>query len=155
MDCSEQEEQLACRRILAYDAAWNAHDLPAVLAMHTDDSVFQSHTTGELATGKPQIGTMINRLWRLYPDLRFEIRRMYARQGLVVQEWTAVATHTRSIPGRGRAYRPTGEVLRWLGVDVIPLRDGLILRKDAYVDTAALQRQLEKGRSLTPERTPT
>jgi steroid delta-isomerase-like uncharacterized protein len=129
--------------IEAYDEAWNRHDADAVVACHTPDSVFQSHTTAESATGQQAIRRMVARYFKLFPDLTFTIRRLYARPGLVVQEWTARATHTRAIPTRHGAAQPTGRVLTWDGVDVMPMLGKLILRKDAYADSAALQRQLE------------
>ena len=132
--------------IEAYDAAWNQHALEAIIACHTFDSVFESHTTAEIATGHDAIRRMIARYFRTFPDLAFTIRRMHARQGLVVQEWTAHATHTVPIVTRQGLAAPTGRVLTWNGVDVMPMVGGLIVRKDAYVDTASLQRQIEAAR---------
>ena len=36
---------------LRYGAAWAAHDLDAIMAMHTDDTVFHLHRGGEPAIG--------------------------------------------------------------------------------------------------------
>ena len=88
---------------------------------------------------------MISAYFRMYPDLVFSIRRCYEREELVVTEWTATATHARAIPTRRGLARPTGKVLTWCGVDVMPMSGGLIVRKDAYADSAALLRQLESG----------
>ena len=132
--------------IVAYDEAWNRHDVAAILDRHTDDSVFESHTTGECARGKDAIRRMIERLFATFPDVTFTIRRLYAQEGLVVQEWTAHATHTRPVPTRDGIFPATGDSLSWQGVDVMPMRDDLIVRKDAYADTAALLRQLVQGR---------
>jgi|WetSurMetagenome_2_1015567.scaffolds.fasta_scaffold449586_2 steroid delta-isomerase-like uncharacterized protein len=141
-DSSLEEEGL--RTIIeAYDAAWNRHALDAIIACHTIDSVFESHTTAETATGHDAIRRMIARYFRMFPDLAFTIRRIYARPSLVVQEWTAQATHTVPIPTRRGLARPTGKVLTWDGVDVMPMAGSLIVRKDAYVDSAGLQRQIE------------
>jgi steroid delta-isomerase-like uncharacterized protein len=137
------EDQELSKIILAYNEAWNLRDLDAVLAYHTPDSVFENHTTGESAVGRGAIRLMIERYFRTFPDLAFSVRRMYARSGLLVQEWTAAAHHTRPIPTRVKVYQPTGHRLSWCGVDVMPMRDGLIVRKDTYSDSAALVRQLE------------
>jgi steroid delta-isomerase-like uncharacterized protein len=126
-----------------YLAAWNRHALDAILAHHTEDSVFQSHTTAELAKGHASIRRMIARYFRLFPDLTFTIRRLYVYPGLVAQEWTAHAVHTVPIPTVRGLARPTGAALTWEGVDVMPMQGLLIARKDAYVDSAALQRQIE------------
>ena len=132
--------------IEGYDAAWNQHSLEAILACHTFDSVFESHTTAEIATGHDAIRRMVAGYFRTFPDLGFTIRRMYARLGLVVLEWTARATHTVAIPTRHGLVAPTGRVLTWTGVDIMPMAGGLIVRKDAYVDIAGVQRQIEAAR---------
>jgi len=149
MDVTQADERTLVDRIVAYDDAWNRHDLAAILAFHTHDSVFQSHTTGELATGKAAIERMITKLFRVFPDLTFTFRRMYARRDLVVQEWTAHATHSCPIPTKARMFPPTGLQLAWDGVDIIPMQGGLIVRKDAYVDSAALLTQLQRA-SIAP-----
>lgn len=151
MSNSSLEEQGLRAIIEAYDAAWNRHALDAIIACHTIDSVFESHTTAETATGHDAIRRMIARYFRTFPDLAFTIRRMYARPGLVVQEWTARATHTAPIPTRHGLAEPTGRVLTWNGVDVMPMAGSLIVRKDAYVDSAGLQRQIEAARSSRPD----
>ena len=35
-----------------YNAAWNDHDLDAIMAMHAPDMVFENHTAGESAEGE-------------------------------------------------------------------------------------------------------
>lgn len=136
--------------VRAYDEAWNRHEIATILAHHTIDSVFESHNTGELATGRAAIGQLIARYFRVFPDLSFTIRRLYVCPGLVVQEWTARATHSVPIPTAHGLAAPTGGVLTWGGVDVMPMVGSLIARKDAYVDSAALQRQLVGQRPQQP-----
>ena len=128
--------------IAAYDDAWNRHDIPALLAMHTEDSVFQNHATGEQAQGKPAIARMVERVFQMFPDVHFGFRKIYVRDDLIVQEWTASATHQRPILGRGgELLQPTGKRLSWDGVDILPLRGGLVLRKDTYMDRDSILRQ--------------
>jgi ketosteroid isomerase-like protein len=105
--------------IQRYDAAWNAHDVDAILALHAPGMVFENHTAAERVEGDA-VGPHIARIFESWPDLAFRNRRLYARDGVVVSEWTATATD-----GEGRR-------LEWDGVDIFPCRDGLILRKDVY-----------------------
>ncbi len=37
---------------------------------------------------------------------------------------------------------PTGKRVSWDGLDVIPLQDGLVARKDVYSDSVSILRQL-------------
>jgi steroid delta-isomerase-like uncharacterized protein len=116
----EQDEAAALERIIErYNDAWNAHDVDAILAHHAPGMVFENHTAGERVEGDA-VGPHIAQIFENWPDLRFRGRRLYVRDGLVVSEWTATATH------------PDGRRLEWDGIDVFPFEDGLIKRKDVY-----------------------
>ena len=107
------------RMIERYNDAWNAQDLDAILALHAADMVFENHTAGELAEGD-EVREHLATIFANWPDLSFAGRRLYARDGLVVSEWTATAT------------APDGRRLTWDGVDLFPCEDGRIPRKDVY-----------------------
>jgi ketosteroid isomerase-like protein len=102
-----------------YNAAWNAHDLDTIVSMHAPGMVFENHTAGERVEGA-EVRGHIGRIFANWPDLAFRGRRLYARDGLVVSEWTAAATNAE------------GQRLEWDGVDIFPFENGLILRKDVY-----------------------
>jgi steroid delta-isomerase-like uncharacterized protein len=102
-----------------YNEAWNAHDVDSIVALHAPDMVFENHTAGERAEGEG-VRSHIAQIFQNWPDLTFRGRRLYVRDGLVVSEWTAAATH------------PDGRRLEWDGIDVFPFEDGLIQRKDVY-----------------------
>ncbi|HVS86099.1 MAG TPA: nuclear transport factor 2 family protein [Gaiellaceae bacterium] len=98
-----------------YNAAWNAQDLDAIDALHHDEIVFHNHTADERAEGKTAVREHIGRIFANNPDLSFRTRSLGVSVGFAVCEWTATAGGKE-----------------WDGVDVFPLRDGLILRKDVY-----------------------
>jgi steroid delta-isomerase-like uncharacterized protein len=125
-----------------YNAAWNGHDVESIVEMHTDDSVFENHTTGDLNVGREAIGTAIRGIFTVFPDLEFETRRQYLREDLVVQEWTARGTHLGKMSRAGIEVEPTGKPVEYRGMDVIPIDDGLVARKDVYSDGVTLLRQL-------------
>jgi steroid delta-isomerase-like uncharacterized protein len=127
--------------IARYNDAWNAHDLDAIMAMHAPDMVFENHTAGESAQGDA-VREHIGSIFETWPDIRFEGRRTYARDGLVVQEWTAIATHSNSMRRGDLEAEPTGNRVEWRGVDVIPFEDGLVKRKDVYSDSVSILRQV-------------
>ncbi len=107
------------RIIERYNDAWNAQDLDAIVAFHAPGMVFENHTAGERAEGA-EVRQHIGNIFASWPDLSFRGRRLYARDGLVVSEWTATATAA------------DGRVLEWEGIDVFPFENGRILRKDVY-----------------------
>ena len=126
----------------AYNDAWNAHDVERIASMHAPDMVFENHTAGERAQGEEALAH-IGGIFAAWPDIEFRTRRLYVREDLVVQEWTASATHTQPLrrgelargaigrarrvggdghhPVRGRQGEAQGRLLR-LGVDPAPGR---------------------------------
>ena len=124
-----------------YNDAWNAQDLDAIMAMHAPDMVFANHTAGESASGEDVRGHIAS-IFATWPDLRFETRRLYVREGLVVQEWTATATHSNPMRRGDLEAAPTGRTISWDGIDSIPFEDGLVKRKDVYSDSVSILRQV-------------
>jgi ketosteroid isomerase-like protein len=106
--------------IEAYNDAWNRQDLDGLCAFHADEIVFENHTAGERAEGADAVREHIGRIFARWPTLRFTTRAFYPADDFAVCEWTA------------QAVRDDGQRIEWDGVDVFPLRDGKILRKDVY-----------------------
>jgi len=98
-----------------YNAAWNAQDLDAIHELHDPDIVFDNHTAGERAEGAAAVREHIAQIFRNNPTLQFTARSLHTGDDFAVCEWTA----------------STGPK-EWDGVDVFPLRNGRILRKDVY-----------------------
>lgn len=128
--------------IAAYGQAWNDHDVDAILAMHTEDSVFENHTSGGKAIGKAAIREILKGVFATFPDIRFDARRTYVRDGVVTQEWTASGTLAVPFTKDGATVQPTGRKVRWNGVDVIPFAGDKITRKDVYVDSMSFLKAL-------------
>ena len=139
---SPSDDPRSLERIIgAYNDAWNAHDLDALTSMHAPDMVFENHTAGERAVGD-SVREHIGRIFETWPDITFSTRRLYVRDGLVVQEWTAAATHASEMRRGDLVAEPTGKKVSWDGLDVIPFADGLVKRKDVYSDSVSILRQL-------------
>ena len=98
-----------------YNDAWNRQDIDAIDALHDREIVFHNHTADERAEGADAVRSHIAEIFRNNPTLRFVTRDLRAADDFAVCEWTA-RTGNRE----------------WDGVDVFPLRNGLILRKDVY-----------------------
>jgi steroid delta-isomerase-like uncharacterized protein len=124
-----------------YNRAWNDHDLDAIMAMHAPNMIFENHTAGESAHGD-EVRDHIAAIFETWPDIRFETRRLYARDGIVTQEWTATATHVNTMRRGDLVAESTGKKIEWRGVDVIPFENGQITRKDVYSDSVSILRQV-------------
>lgn len=124
-----------------YNAAWNNHDVDAAMTMHAPDMVFHNHTAGESAQGD-EVRAHIAAIFATWPDIAFATRRLYVREGLVVQEWTATATHASTMRRGDLEAAATGREVTWNGLDVIPFENGLIKRKDVYSDSVSILRQV-------------
>jgi ketosteroid isomerase-like protein len=98
-----------------YNGAWNAQDLDTIDEAHHPDIVFHNHTSDERAEGAAAVREHIAQIFRNNPTLCFTTRSLNAGDDFAVCEWTA-STGSRE----------------WDGVDVFPLRDGKIARKDVY-----------------------
>ena len=128
--------------IAAYGEAWNSHNVDAILAMHTEDSVFANHTSGGAGVGKDAIREILKGVFAAFPDIRFDARRIYVRDGVVTQEWTATGTLAIPYTKGNTTVQPTGKKVSWNGVDVIPFAGNLVTRKDVYVDSVGFLRAL-------------
>jgi steroid delta-isomerase-like uncharacterized protein len=138
---SKDSEAALREAIDRYNQAWNSHDLDAIMAMHAPDMVFDNHTAGESASAE-EVRGHIGSIFETWPDIEFTTRRLYVREGLIVQEWTAAATHAKTMRRGDLSAEPTGRRVVWDGIDSIPFEDGLVKRKDVYSDSVSILRQV-------------
>jgi hypothetical protein len=100
-----------------FNVAWDAHDLPAALALISEDCVFESTSPPD---GEPHVGRVaIAAAWKAIfddPASRFTVEDSFAAGPHVVQRWR---------------YDWDGGHVR--GIDVFTVRDGLVAAKLAYV----------------------
>ena len=110
-----------------YNDAWNRQDLDAVASMHADDIVFHNWTADERVEGADAVRAHIGGIFERWPSLRFTGRSLRVGDDFVLSEWTATASKD-------------GETLEWDGVDVFPIANGKIARKDVYSSSHAPRR---------------
>jgi ketosteroid isomerase-like protein len=103
----------------SYNDAWNRQDLDAIASFHHPEVVFHNHTADERAEGAEAVREHIGGILANMPSLRFSTRSLLAGEDFAVCEWTASAERD-------------GRQVEWDGVDVFPIRDGFIARKDVY-----------------------
>jgi uncharacterized protein (TIGR02246 family) len=112
----------------SYGLAWATRDVHAIVALHTPDSVFHVHGLTDPAVGRIAIAHAVVAMFGEAPDLSFNTKRAHLGTDHMVFEYLMTGTSA----GSGFACD---------GVDVIAIRDGLVERKDTYLDLIAYQRQ--------------
>jgi ketosteroid isomerase-like protein len=125
-----------------YSEAWSRHDPQAIAALHTEDSVFHVHDILDAYIGRPAIAEAAATFLTDSPDLTFERRRVHLGDDHIVSEYVMTGT----LLGRRFACE---------GTDVFSIRDGLIARKDSYIDWLTYQAQTgvdmtDRGARLRP-----
>ena len=126
-----------------YGEAWNSQDLDAIMALHTEDCVFQAHAADSPpAEGKEAVREAFAGYLGLLPDINFAERSLRAGDHHWVLESTMTGTVAGSLEVDGEELGTAGSRVEVECVDVIEVRDGLIASKHTYLDSLAMQRQL-------------
>ena len=114
MDSAETEAV-----VRAFGDVFNAHDVDAVMALMTDDCVFENTSPfpdGERFTGQAAIRGFWERFFRGTPSAHFELEELFACGDRCTTRWryTWADGHIR-------------------GVDLFRVRDGKVAEKLSYV----------------------
>jgi steroid delta-isomerase-like uncharacterized protein len=108
----------------AFSAAWNRHDVDALMAFMSDDCVFQT-AAGPAACGTRHVGREAVRAafaaaWSAFPDAQWRNGRHFVAGDRGVSEWTFTGTAA------------DGTRVEADGVDVFTFSGGLIKVKNAF-----------------------
>ena len=107
-----------------FNEAFNRHDVPALMAMMTEDCIFDNTyqaPDGERFEGQEAVGRFWKEFFGSSPDAVFESEEMFAHGDRCVIRWRYNWTNTDGSRGHIR------------GVDVLKVRDGKVAEKLAYV----------------------
>lgn len=117
-----------------YLAAWQAHDVDAIMAMHTVDTTFTSAASGTDAVGQDAVRAAIEASFAVWPDLHFSPQHLHETPDLITAESIVEATQAVPLPLGDTVVQPTGKTIRFAITDVIELDNGLVRRKASYFD---------------------
>jgi ketosteroid isomerase-like protein len=110
--------------VARFNTVWNGHDLDGIMAMMTDDVVFEASfgkdPWGTRAVGRAAVREEIAGILQRIPDVRWDEIRHFACPELAIVEWITTGT-----PRGGTRF----EVF---GCDVLALRDGKIAAKRSF-----------------------
>ncbi len=105
-------------------AAFNAHDLDAIMEFFADDCSLDMprgpNEWGKRLVGKAAVREGLATRFKGLPDVHYSDERHWSSGSMVVSEWLLTGT------------RPEGEMVRVRGCDHYEFRDGKIIRKDSY-----------------------
>jgi ketosteroid isomerase-like protein len=110
--------------VARFNTVWNGHDLDGILAMMTDDVVFEASfgkdPWGARVVGQAAVREFLEDMFRRIPDVRWDEIRHFACPELAVVEWLTTGT-----PRASTRYEVHG-------CDVLALRNGKISAKRSY-----------------------
>ncbi len=107
-----------------FNAAFNQHDVDGVMALMTDDVVFENTTPppdGERYEGQAAVRAFWERFFASSPQAHFETEDIFAGGDRCTVRWRYTWVDQEGKPGHVR------------GVDVFRVRDGKVAEKLSYV----------------------
>ena len=106
-----------------YFAAWASRDPDAIVALHADDTQFWMHLGAEPVRGRQAVRAAFAEIFEQFPDLTWETYRVRYGENHWVLDWALIS----------------GDI-RFDCLDVFDVSpDGLVARKDTFIDAAQLQ----------------
>jgi steroid delta-isomerase-like uncharacterized protein len=123
-----------------YAAAWNAHDLDAIMALHAEDSAFRIHLAGyPVAQGNAAVREAFREILETIPDQQFELGRLIIGADHFIWNLTIRGTFARPFAGRPPNGKPFVSEIH----DVITCENNLVKVKDNWVDLAGFMQGLD------------
>lgn len=129
---------------VTWSDTWNAHDPEAIVRLYADDGVHRM-AAGATYVGAAELGEMVARSLRGYPDIRFSLRdHNLIESGDVLRkrfviEYTMIGTQLEAIgdrPGSGKSITIDGAMIGELNADQ------RIQRCIDYLDHHSIRQQL-------------
>jgi hypothetical protein len=106
-----------------YFAAWASRDPDAIVALHTEDTRFWTHLGTQPAVGREAVRVAFAEIFKQFPDFSWQTYRVLYGENHWVLDWALIS----------------GDI-RFDCLDVVDISpDGLVARKDTFVDTVQLQ----------------
>jgi len=109
-----------------YFAVWAQRDPDAIVALHTEDTQFWTHLGAGPVHGRDAVRAAFAEIFAQFPDFSWETYRVLYGEDHWILDWALVS----------------GDV-RFDCLDVVNVSaDGLVSRKDTFIDAAQLQQAM-------------
>ncbi|MBX6169522.1 MAG: ester cyclase [Thermobispora bispora] len=124
-----------------YNAAFNAHDMDALLGTVSPDGAFL--TPEGIAEGREQLCSYLEEFWAAFPDVHLVVLEAFELGDLTLDEVVLIGTHRGPYLGpSGTVVPPTGRPLNLRACYVCAIENGLIVSMRLYFDQLELLSQL-------------
>lgn len=131
----------ALERLLEeWAVVWSSSDVEKLLALFTDDVVFEDVTLGAVNHGRNALRDFAAGVFAAFEDLKFELKsRVVASDGKSgAMEWTWRGRQTKDLPGLPATNKP----FEVRGATVVEFAAGKISRDSDYWDLATYMKQV-------------
>lgn len=116
--------ELTVEDLEAFAAAWNRHDIDALMSFMTHDCVFEASAGPEVCgtryEGREAVRQGFAQVWASFPDAHWGNARHFVNGDRGVSEWTFTGT------------RRDGSRVEVNGCDLFTFREGKIALKNSY-----------------------
>jgi steroid delta-isomerase-like uncharacterized protein len=113
--------------------AWNSHNPDAVVAVFTEDALYEDVPFGLVSHGVVEIRAFAESFFTVVPDLHIELVNSSLKGGHGTIEWI--------FSGTDRGIYKTGKKFAVRGVTVIEVQGSKLSRNSDYYDLATMLRQ--------------
>jgi steroid delta-isomerase-like uncharacterized protein len=126
-----------------WQKAWNSHDPAEVVALCTEDVIWDDPLTESPERGRAAVTEYLLAVWRAFPDLEFT----WPEGPFASFDGTKLALHWRVTgtmlgPMDPPGFAPTGRRIELEGVDLLELRDGLTCAYTGFFDARGVAQQI-------------
>jgi predicted ester cyclase len=129
-----EQDVLVVRRFI--NELWNGGRFEVADELMAPEHIH--YLSGDEFGGPQEVKELVAYLRDAFPDLVITIEDEVVGGDKVVIRWTARGTHL----GEFNEISPTGRVVTWTGIDIVRLRDHLIVQLWGSFDAAGLYEQL-------------
>lgn len=115
-------------------AAWNSHDPDKIVAVFTDDVMYEDVPYGELNHGSAELRKFAASELEAVPDLKVELAESSIQGGSGSFQWM--------FSGTDKGIYKSGKQFKVRGVSIIKIEKGKISRNVDYYDAATIMRDV-------------
>ncbi len=125
--------------VIRYFEALGARDLDAMTACWAPDGIEHLAGIADLV-GPEGVRGYFGEVFGAFPDFALRVRQLVAHDDRVTVQWDATGTFAG--PGTFQGFEANGAHVELEGLDLLQVREGRIVRNDAYTDGMTIARQL-------------